>query len=131
MTYLVENEDKVYPRLAELGAKTRHTMEAAFAQEGIYAPCTGHGNEVLSGSSLAFVHFPYKEEAKFDRPEDVFDPSLCDTTLSEKVLVLALLMENVHVIHGHGALCTAHTEADVEFLGEACRRVARRIKPYL
>jgi glutamate-1-semialdehyde 2,1-aminomutase len=131
ITYLVENEDKVYPRLAELGAKTRHTMEAAFAQEGIYAPCTGHGNEVLSGSSLAFVHFPYKEDAQFNRPEDVFDPSLCDTTLSEKVLVLALLMEDVHVVHGHGALCTAHAEADLELLGEACRRVARRIKPYL
>jgi glutamate-1-semialdehyde aminotransferase len=61
----------------------------------------------------------------------VFDPSLCDVTLSHKVVELALLLEDVHFLAGHGAVSTAHTEEDITFLAEACRKVARRIKPYL
>lgn len=37
---------------------------------------------------------------------------------------------DVHMIHAHGAVSTAHTEGDMVFLGEACRRVAQRIKRY-
>jgi glutamate-1-semialdehyde aminotransferase len=56
---------------------------------------------------------------------------VCDVTLGGKVLQLALLLEDVHVVPGHGAVSTAHTEADIDFLGEACRRVARRFKAHL
>jgi glutamate-1-semialdehyde 2,1-aminomutase len=131
MTYLVEHEDQVYPRLAELGARARQTMETAFLGEGIYTRCTGSGNEVLPGSSMAILHFPYQDDAQLDRPDQVFDPSVCDVTLGHEVLELALLLEDVHILHGHGAVTTAHTEADIDFLGQACRRVARRIKAYL
>jgi len=61
----------------------------------------------------------------------VFNPEVCDVALSERVLELAFLLQDVHLLHGHGAVSTAHTEADIEFLGQACRRVAQRIKRYL
>jgi len=131
MNYLAAYEAEIYPRLADLGERTRRTMEAAFAQEGIYARCTGYPNEVLSGSSLAMLHFPYKDGCPLDSPDDVRNPAVCDVTLGDKVLKLALLLENVHVVHGLGALSTAHTEDDIALLGEACRRVARRLKAYL
>ncbi len=131
VSYLAAHEAEIYPRLAELGAKTRQTMETAFAKEGIYARCTGYGNEALPGSSMAMVHFPYEDGNPLDSPDGVFNPAVCDVTLSEKALQLALLLENVHVVHGLGSLSTAHTEADIEFLGEACRRVARRFKAWL
>jgi glutamate-1-semialdehyde 2,1-aminomutase len=131
MTYLVAHEDQVYPRLAELGERARQTMQAAFVQEGIYAGCTGYGNEVLPGSSMVMLHFPYEEAVSLDRPEVLFDPAVCDVTLTHKVLDLALLLENVFMLHSHGAVSTAHTEADINLLGDACRQVARRIKPYL
>ncbi len=131
LTHLVTNEDTIYPRLAELGAKARQAMEAAFAEEGIYACCTGHSDGVLPGSSMVFLHFPHKPDTQLRRPEDLFNPSVCDITLSQRVLQLALLLEDVHIVHGHGALSTAHTQADVDVLGDACRRVARRIKPHL
>jgi glutamate-1-semialdehyde 2,1-aminomutase len=131
MTYLVEHETTIYPRLAELGAKIRQGMEAAFGEEGIYAHCTGHGNGVLPGSSMFMLHFPYQEGAQLNRPEDWFDPSVCDMILSHSVLDLVLLLEDVFMLHSHGGVSTAHTEEDIEFLGQACRRVARRIKPYL
>jgi glutamate-1-semialdehyde aminotransferase len=56
---------------------------------------------------------------------------VCDITLGHHVLDLALLLEDIFLLHSHGAVSTAHTEEDVKFVGEACRRVARRIKPYL
>ena len=61
----------------------------------------------------------------------MFDPSVCDVTLAKRVSQLALLLEDVYAIHGHGAVATAHTEADIELLGKACRKVARRFKTYL
>ena len=121
----------MYPRLAELGEEARQTMKAAFIEESIYAGCTGYGNEVLPGSSMVMLHFPYQENVLLDRPEVLFDPAVCDVTLTHKVLDLALLLENVFMLHSHGAVSTAHTGADIDYLGEACRRVARRIKPYL
>jgi hypothetical protein len=47
------------------------------------------------------------------------------------VLGPAILLENVHMVHGHGSAATSHSDEDMEFLREACRRVARRVKPYL
>jgi len=131
MAYLVEHEEEVYPRLAELGERTRHAVEAAFGDEGIYARCTGYGNSAVAGSSLAMTHFPYDEDRQLVTPDDVLDPDVCDVTLRERVLKLALLLEDVHVMHGLGALSVAHTEEDIAHLAECCRRVAGRIKRHL
>jgi glutamate-1-semialdehyde 2,1-aminomutase len=131
MEYLVAHEAEIYPRLAELGAQARQAMETAFAEEGICACCTGHENGVLPGSSLFMLHFPYREEPCLGGLQDWHDPAVCDIVLRQQVLDLALLLEDVFVVHSHGAVSTAHTEVDLEVLAEACRRVARRIKPYL
>jgi glutamate-1-semialdehyde 2,1-aminomutase len=131
MMYLVEHEEEVYPRLAELGETTRRTIEAAFADEGIYARCTGYGNEMVPGSSLAMTHFPCEEGRHLKTPDDIYDPGVCNVALREHVMKLGLLLEDVHVIHGLGALSVAHTEEDIARLGEACRRVACRIKLHL
>jgi glutamate-1-semialdehyde 2,1-aminomutase len=131
MTYLIEHEQEVYPRLADLGEKTRRTVERAFIDEGIYARCTGYGNEAIVGSSLAMTHFPYDVDCQLMTPDEVYDPTVCDVALRERVLKLGLLLEDVHVHHGLGALSTAHVEEDIAVLGKACRRLARRIKPYL
>jgi glutamate-1-semialdehyde 2,1-aminomutase len=131
LEYLIAHEAEVYPRLAALGERTRQTAEAAFAEEGVYARCTGYPNDALPGSSMAMCHFPYEEDRALRSPEDVDDPAVCDVALKDKVLQLALLLENVYVVHGLGALSVAHTEADIVYLGEACRRAARRIQPYV
>jgi len=131
MTYLVENEHEVYPRLAALGEKTRQTIGTAFTDEGIYVRCTGQGNEVLPGSAFAFIHFPYKEETRLTRPEDLFDPAICDVQLRQEILQLALLLEDVYLVHGHGVISTAHSDEDLNMLERACREVAKRVKQYL
>jgi glutamate-1-semialdehyde 2,1-aminomutase len=131
VSHLVAHEAEIYPCLAELGAKARQVLRSAFLEEGIYVHCTGDDSRVLPGSSMFMLHFPYDEDAQLDKPEDWFDPAVCDVTLTHKVLDLALLLEDVFMLHSHGGVSTAHTKADLELLGEACLRVARRIKPYL
>jgi len=131
MNYLVEHEDEVYPKLADLGKKMRSALIDGFGEEGIYAVTTGQCDELPCGSSLGMFHFPYQEGVVLDTPEKVYDPAVTDTALRTNVVGLALLVEDVHVVHGHGAASTAHTDEDMELLKEKCRRVARRVKPYL
>jgi hypothetical protein len=106
-------------------------IKRAFDQEGICVRCTGHGNAVLPGSSLFMLHFPRDRKAQPGKPEEWLDPSVCDIALGHQVVDLALLLEDVFLLHSHGGVSTAHTEADIAFLGEACHRAARRIKACL
>jgi glutamate-1-semialdehyde 2,1-aminomutase len=129
--YLVKHEEEIYPKVASLGEKTRQTLEASFAEEGIYAYCTGGGNEDLPDSSVFMLHFPNEEGLQPTTPEVLHDPARCDVVMREKVLQLAMLLEDVHMLLGHGALSTAHQETDIEYLGEAARRVAKRVKATL
>jgi glutamate-1-semialdehyde aminotransferase len=90
------------------------------------------GNAPLTtGSSMFMLHFPFDPDRPLVSPSDCFDPARCDIPLCHTVLDLAMLVEDVFMLHSHAGLSTAHTEADIAYLGEACRRAARRIKPYL
>ena len=131
MAYLVEYEHKIYPRLADLGEAARRTAEETFAAEGILVRSTGAGEDLPCGSSFVQLHFPYNAEASLNRPEEVLNPAVCDVQLGEQVLKLAMLVEDVHVAHGLGALSTAHNEKDTARLGDAYQRVARQIRQYL
>jgi len=131
MNHLVEHEDEVYGKLADLGQKMRDAIVSGFSNEGIFACCSGNSPDLPSGSSLAMVHFPYAEDTMIDTPQAVHDPTVCDIELRARVLGPAMLLENVHMVQGHGSAATTHTEEDMEFLKEACRKVARRVKPYL
>jgi glutamate-1-semialdehyde 2,1-aminomutase len=130
MSYLVEHEDEVYGRLSDLGLKLRDAMVSGFADEGVFALCTGNSPDLPCGSSLAMVHFPHREDAVLTTPEAVNDPAVCDVTLRTQVLGPAMLLENVHMVQGHGAAATTHTDEDMELLKDVCRSVARRVKPY-
>jgi len=127
MSHLVENEATIYPRLAALGEGLRTTIETAFADEGLLARCTGF-DDTLGGSSVAFAHFPFDEATVIDSPDVAMNPAICDYRLSSQVLEASMLLDDVQMIHGHGAISTAHTEKDLVRLGDACRATAKRIK---
>jgi len=126
MTYLVENEDLVYTRIAALGKIARQNFIEAFKSEGIYARSTGYNTD-LPDSSLFILHFPYNPETRLNKPEDANDPSLCDLTLRKEVVKLGLLLHNVNMTEGKGAVSFAHTEADLEKVTDACKELARTI----
>jgi glutamate-1-semialdehyde 2,1-aminomutase len=131
MLHLVEHEAEIYPRLTKMGEAWRRSTEAAFRESGICARCTGGGNDVVPPSSMAYVHFPYREDMPLETPDCLFDPSKCDVELSRTVLQLAFLLENVYLVHAHGSISTAHTDADMAFFDTACRRVAQFVRSRL
>jgi hypothetical protein len=73
------------------------------------------------------LHFPLEPGRPIKRSEDVQDPAVCDLALRDRVLPVALLLEDVHAVMCPGAIIAAHTEADVNRLLEAARRVAHRL----
>lgn len=128
LSYLVEHEAEIYPRLATLGDGLRRAVEDGFAAEGVLARCSGAPVDCMSGSSLAAIHFPHDPETAIDKPHVTRDPALFDAALKEHVLQLVLLAEDVYTLMGSFALSTEHSEADIECLGTACRAAARRIR---
>ena len=130
MQHLLEHEATIYPKLYATGVKLREIVTNAFAAENIYARFAGDRNRDLPGNSLHMLLFPFKEDGELNTPEEVRNPAVCDLLLSEKVLQSGLLLENVFTVHGLGSNSAAHTEADLQFLGEACRRFAQRLKSY-
>jgi glutamate-1-semialdehyde 2,1-aminomutase len=131
MQYLAEHEEEIYPRIATLGEKCRQIATDAFKEQGIYCTTPRYANEMVQGSSLSLLAFPYEEGRELLTPEDVRDPAVCDVALGEEILQLALLVRDVFAVHGLGAVSTAHTEEDLGMLREAYGQVARLIKEYL
>ncbi|MCP4707284.1 MAG: aminotransferase class III-fold pyridoxal phosphate-dependent enzyme [Planctomycetes bacterium] len=131
MEYLVENEEKIYPAMARQAVKAREVIRQVFAEEGILVRFAGDRLDVLEGNSLHMMLFPYAADAELVKPEEVRNPAVCDIELSEKVTKLAFLLEGVFTVHGLGCTTYAHGDQEIRFLGEACTKVARRIKPYL
>ena len=127
MEHLIAQEGEIYPRIALLGEKARRGAEEAFRAQGLPARCTGDPGEALGGSSMGAVHFPFDASAPCDTPEQTRNPELCDVELSDTIVQLALLLEDVFVMHGMGSVSAAHTEADVAQYAAACGRAARRI----
>ncbi len=127
MEYLIEHEQELYPRINRLGAMMREAAVAGFREEGLYVCSTGAANNVLPGSSLGMLFFPVGEKTEISTPEDTRNPDVCDLALSNQIVQLALLLENVHVIHGLGSVSAAHNENDINNLKTACRAAARRI----
>ncbi len=125
--YLVQHEDEVYGYLAGLGQQVRARIEQIFADRGILARCTGYPNGAIAGSSLSMVHFPTGADIVVDSPDVAADPACCSLELRERVFKLALLLHDVYTVHGFGALSTAHTQADLDVLYDACDQVAQRL----
>ena len=128
ITYLQQHEDEIYPALAARGEELRRGIERVFADRGVLARCTGHGNEVVKGGSLANVYFPRKDGFLPMSSEDFTDPQLNDVILREQALKVGLLLDGVNVVHGLGSLATSHTDADLQQTYAAYDAFALRLR---
>jgi glutamate-1-semialdehyde 2,1-aminomutase len=133
LEYLSENEEKIYPHMAEVGKSLRLRVTEAFASESIHVRFAGDRINALPGNSLHMLLFPYQEGAEHITPDENLNPAVCDVLLGHKIVHFALLLEDVFTAPGltFGCNTAAHSEADVAFLEEKCRAVAKRIKPHL
>ena len=128
LRHLIAHEATIYPELAAKGERLRQGVERAMAESGVLARCTGAGNDIIRGGSLSTVYFPLRDDLMPQGPEDLHNPSLCDVTLVERVLKLGLLLQGVNVMHGLGAVSTAHADADLERTWSAFDALAQRIR---
>ncbi|MFO7918478.1 MAG: aminotransferase class III-fold pyridoxal phosphate-dependent enzyme [Anaerolineae bacterium] len=124
--YLIEHEEEIYPALAAKGEKLRRGIERVFADRGVLARCSGYGNDAVPGSSVGGVYFPLEDCAPF-RGEEFIDPRCCDVRLREEGLKLGLLLHQVNVVHGLGAISYQHSEKDLEHTLEAYDAFALRM----
>ena len=125
MQYLIDHQEEVYPHIGNLGEKVRISAEKIFQEEGVYACCTGYGNDAVKQSSLSMLFFPHKEGYRITKPSETRDPSVLDIELGSQILQICLLLQNVHIFHGIGSVSFAHTDEDINFFQEALRAVAR------
>ena len=130
LKHLIERAEEIYPRLGQAGERLRRGIETAFADEGIEVRCTGYGNDVVRQSSLFMVNFPLAKSG-LKSPEDIWDPAVCAVRLREEALKLALLGRGVHVVHGGGAVSTAHSDDVIGRTIDAYREVAKTFKKYV
>jgi glutamate-1-semialdehyde 2,1-aminomutase len=131
LQYLVDHEDEVYPFLADLSRTLQEKVLAVFRQAGWPAAFAGAESDILPDNSLKMLVFPYEEIGPLTRPEQVLNPEEVDVALAETVLKMAMLLQDVHIVHGLGALSTAHTEADIDRLCVAFAGVVARISPFI
>ena len=127
--YLIEHEEEIYPRLTALGEYTRGKVMGVFEEAGVLARFSGSEGDVIPGRSLNMLVFPHTpDHLPLIGPDTVLNPEVVDLTMGKVVLQLAMLLEDVHIIHGLGALTMAHTEADIDNLCAAYRRALARLK---
>lgn len=113
LEHLIAHADEIYPSLAAKGEALRRGVERVFAERGVLAGCTGNTNDVIKGSSLGMVYFPKREGLAPASAEDLDDPALCDNVLRNQALKLGLLLEDVNVMMGLGAVATSHGEQEL------------------
>lgn len=125
--HLIAHQDEIYSALANKGERLRTGVEKVFADRGILARCTGHSNTAVPGSSLQSIYFPLREDHYPTSVEALCNPILCDRTLSEEILKLGLLLHDVNIVHGLGAISLAHTDEHMARVLDACDAFAKRI----
>jgi glutamate-1-semialdehyde 2,1-aminomutase len=107
---ILQKEAEIYPRINAMGEKAKQGIEKVLIEQGINAKCTGVG-------SLFQTHFPYEENVTLKNPRDIED--LTDAKKRDEEFKLRLINKGFFVMHGGGAVSTAHTESEINHLIEA------------
>lgn len=130
ITYLVEHEKEIYPRIGWLGRKVRKEIEQIFSKHGFHVRCTGGNDAVTQNSSVIGVHFVDESIDRINCPDQVWNPETCDIELRESIFKLAMLDEGFNIFHGYGAISAAHSEEEITASLDAVERVAVKWEKY-
>jgi glutamate-1-semialdehyde 2,1-aminomutase len=119
LRYLKDQSKAIYPVLEAKGEKIRKGVQEALDQEGLDAVVTGIG-------SLFQTHFPFKKGETLNSPHLIHH--ITDIEKREIEFRIRMLTKGIHVMHGGGALSTAHSDEDIEKIIKAAREVAKEMK---
>ncbi len=109
LSYLEANNEEIYSELEKKGEYIRNKIGKFIEERNINAVVTGT-------ASLYMIHFPFKKEDKIVYPSDIGGKT--DIFKRENQFKVRLLNKGLHVMHGGGAVSTAHTFDDLDFIIE-------------
>jgi len=118
LRYLKGHREKVYPLLESKGEKVRRGVQEALNQEGLNGVVTGIG-------SLFQTHFPYEKSMMLNSPQSIH--RFTDIEKREIEFRVRMLVQGINVMHGGGALSTAHSDEDIKKIINATKKVAREM----
>jgi len=112
-----DRKDEIYPVLERRGERLRGGIEEAMRDCNLSVKTTGV-------SSLFTVLFPYEEGFEPKNSMDVFTK----TDMFKNVeFNFRMINHGVYLVHGSGALCTEHSDEDIERTIEAAATVAKEM----
>jgi glutamate-1-semialdehyde 2,1-aminomutase len=118
LRYLKGHREKVYPLLESKGEKVRRGVQEALNQGGLNGVVTGIG-------SLFQTHFPYEKSMMLNSPQSIH--RFTDIEKREIEFRVRMLVQGINVMHGGGALSTAHSDEDIKKIINATKKVAREM----
>jgi glutamate-1-semialdehyde aminotransferase len=117
-TLKVLNQDAgIYERIRNLSAKLRSGVEKAFTEQDIPVQFTGL-------ESLFQVNFLKTKDAFIKSASDSANSDL----KSKNLFNLKLLTRGVYTLHAHGAVSSAHSEADISESIQVTREIAKEMR---
>jgi glutamate-1-semialdehyde 2,1-aminomutase len=118
LAYLKTHSTDVYGSIARRGEKLRQGVVEALGKHGINAKATGI-------ESLFGLYFPYDPALTVRSPAQM--SKMTDEQKVNLEFRIRMLNHGVFVIHGGGAVSTAHTDKDIEQIIAAAEEVAREM----
>jgi len=118
LQHLKDQAAEIYPVLEAKGKAAREGIQKALRHHGIQSIVTGIG-------SLFQTHFPYRDDAVLDSPNAIHQ--LTDVDKRENEFRIRMLTKGVHVMHGGGAISTAHSDRDIDRIIQAAGEIGREM----
>ena len=118
LNYLRESANSVYPKLSDLGERLRNGMAAAFERSGLLGRTIGIG-------SLCGAYLPLDPATQVRNAGDMQKST--DIKRIDHEFRIRMLNEGVYMVHGGGAISTAHTEEEVDQVTRITEVVARQM----
>ena len=116
--HLKKHQEEVYPSLEAKGERVRQGVQDALCRHGISAMTTGIG-------SLFQTHFLSRKDAVLNSPQAI--SQFTDIDKREVEFRIRMLARGVHLMHGGGAVSTAHSEKDIQAIIDATGEVAKEM----
>ena len=114
---VLKQDAGIYERIRNLSAKLRSGIEKAFTEQDIPVQFTGL-------ESLFQVNFLKTKDAFIKSASDSANSDL----RSKNLFNLKLLTRGVYTLHAHGAVSSAHSEADISKSIQVTREIAKEMR---
>ena len=124
--HLVDEEARIYPRLAGLGRRAREGLLRVTREAGVPAFIPEPPGELLPGSSLVMMHLAREEGPVPACPEDLAERG--HPLIGERLLKSTMMLEDLSVRSGLGAISAAHTEEELDRTLEGVRAGLDRLR---